>query len=184
LSNRFGTTTFASYSIEHHASQLGKPSFRPDLLFLASFAVPVIVRIKGVIYRYPGIMEDIRRKRGDYKAAVEKLAAGHVAEGFDRLDTMGAIKPMPAADLYGHATAISRHAERDTGNPYHLCSAHLARITRCKFLQPLRYLCQFMYLTTVKHALRNSFDLNYLRKMCGTWVDCVSAVAQGSQIHI
>jgi hypothetical protein len=41
-----------------------------------------------------------------------------------------------------------------------------------------------MYLTTVKHALRNSFDLNYLRKMCGTWVDCVSAVAQGSQIHI
>jgi len=51
-----------------------------------------------------------------------------------------------------------------------LCSAHLARITRCKFLQPLRYLCQFMYLTTVKLVLRNSFDLNYLRKMCGTWV--------------
>jgi len=51
-----------------------------------------------------------------------------------------------------------------------LCSAHLARITRCKFLQPLRYLCQFMYLTTVKRVLRNSFDLNYLRKMCGTWV--------------
>jgi len=25
---------------------------------------------------------------------------------------------MPAADLYGHATAISRHAQRDTGNPY------------------------------------------------------------------
>ena len=71
-----------------------------------------------IIYRYPGIMEDIRRKRGDYKAAVEKLAAGHVAEGLDRLDTMGAIKPMPAADLYGHATAISRHAQRDTGNPY------------------------------------------------------------------
>src|SRR5271165_6307265 len=63
-------------------------------------------------------MEDIRRKRGDYKAAVEKLAAGHVAEGLDRLDTLGAIKPMPAADLYGHATAISRHAQRDTGNPY------------------------------------------------------------------
>jgi len=73
---------------------------------------------KAVIYRYPGIMEDIRRKCGDYKAAVEKLAAGHVAEGLDRLDTMGAIKPMPAADLYGHATAISRHAQRDTGNPY------------------------------------------------------------------
>src|SRR5271166_5109151 len=51
-----------------------------------------------------------------------------------------------------------------------LCSAHLARITRCKFLQPLRYLCQFMYLTIVKRVLRNSFDLNYLRKMCGTWV--------------
>src|SRR5271166_4636221 len=51
-----------------------------------------------------------------------------------------------------------------------LCSAHLARITRCKFLQPLRYLCQFMYLTTIKRVLRNSFDLNYLRKMCGTWV--------------
>jgi hypothetical protein len=51
-----------------------------------------------------------------------------------------------------------------------LCSAHLARITRCKFLQPLRHLCQFMYLTTVKLVLRNSFDLNYLRKMCGTWV--------------
>ena len=27
-----------------------------------------------------------------------------------------------------------------------------------------------MYLTTVKLVLRNSFDLNYLRKMCGTWV--------------
>src|SRR5271166_841328 len=27
-----------------------------------------------------------------------------------------------------------------------------------------------MYLTTVKRVLRNSFDLNYLRKMCGTWV--------------
>ncbi len=52
-----------------------------------------------------------------------------------------------------------------------LCSAHLARITRCKFLQPLRYPCQFMYLTMVKHVLRNSFDLNYLRKMCGTWDD-------------
>ena len=51
-----------------------------------------------------------------------------------------------------------------------LCSAHLARITRCKFLQPSSYLCQFMYLTTVKRVLRNSFDLNYLRKMCGTWV--------------
>src|SRR5208337_4215924 len=51
-----------------------------------------------------------------------------------------------------------------------LCSAHLARITRCKFFQPLRYLCQFMYLTTVKLVLRNSFDLNYLRKMCGMWV--------------
>jgi len=55
----------------------------------------------------------------------------------------------------------------------HLLSAHLARITRCKFLQPLRYLCQFMYLTTVKRALRNSFDLNYLRKMCGTRVSSV-----------
>src|SRR5208337_3354854 len=51
-----------------------------------------------------------------------------------------------------------------------LCFAHLARITRCKSLQPLRYLCQFMYLTTVKCVLRNSFDLNYLRKMFGTWV--------------
>ena len=51
-----------------------------------------------------------------------------------------------------------------------LCSAHLARITRCKFLQSLRYLCQFMYMATVKRVLRNSFDLNYLRKMCGTWV--------------
>ena len=51
-----------------------------------------------------------------------------------------------------------------------LCSAHLARITRSKFLQPLRYLCQFMYLTTVKRVLRNSFDVNYLRKMGGTWV--------------
>src|SRR5208337_3930061 len=27
-----------------------------------------------------------------------------------------------------------------------------------------------MYLTTVKLVLRNSFDLNYLRKMCGMWV--------------
>ena len=53
--------------------------------------------------------------------------------------------------------------------PSFLCSAHLPRITRCKFLHPLRYLCQFMYLTTVKQILRNSFDLNYLRKMCGTW---------------
>jgi hypothetical protein len=56
-----------------------------------------------------------------------------------------------------------------------LCSAHLARITRCKFLQPLRYLCQFMYLTTVKRVLRNSFDVNYLRKMCGTWVQVQAA---------
>src|SRR5271166_2820380 len=51
-----------------------------------------------------------------------------------------------------------------------LCFAHLARITRCKFLQPLRYLCQFMYLTTVKCRIRNSFDLHYLRKMCASWV--------------
>ena len=43
------------------------------------------------------------------------------------------------------------------------------RITRCKFLQPLRYLCLFMYLTTVKLVIRNSFYLNHLRKMCGTW---------------
>ena len=50
-----------------------------------------------------------------------------------------------------------------------LCSAHLARITRCKLLQPLRHRWQFMYLTTVKLVLRKSFDLNYLRKMCGTW---------------
>ena len=77
-------------------------------------------------------MEDIRRKRGDYKAAVEKLAAGHVAEGLDRLDTMGAIKPMLAADLYGHATAISRHAQRDTGNPYHLVAhPELLAVSSC-----------------------------------------------------
>ena len=56
------------------------------------------------------------------------------------------------------------------GNNFNICSAHPARITRCKFLQLLRYLCQLMYLTTVKQVLRNSFDLNYLRKMCGTWV--------------
>ena len=43
-------------------------------------------------------------------------------------------------------------------------------IARCKFLQPLRYLCQFMRLTTAKRVLRNSFDINCLRKMCGTWV--------------
>src|SRR5271157_5424575 len=51
----------------------------------------------------------------------------------------------------------------------HLCFAHLARITRCKLLQPLRHRCQFMERTTVKFVLRKSFDLNYLRKMCGTW---------------
>jgi hypothetical protein len=63
---------------------------------------------------------------------------------------------------------LSRKVRATRGSS--LCSALLARITRCKFLQPSRYLCQFMYLTTVKRVLRNSFDLNYLRKMCGTWV--------------
>jgi len=29
-----------------------------------------------------------------------------------------------------------------------------------------------MYLTTVKQDLHNSFDLNYLRKMYGTWDQC------------
>src|SRR5271157_3491489 len=48
----------------------------------------------------------------------------------------------------------------------HLCFAHLARITRCKLLQPLRHRCQFMERTTVKFVLRKSFDLTYLRKMC------------------
>ena len=67
-------------------------------------------------------------------------------------------------------------AEKSPRNAeFKLCSAHLARITRCKFLQPLRYLCQFMYMTTVKLVLRNFFDLNYLRKMCGTWAETVRA---------
>ena len=44
---------------------------------------------------------EIRRQQGDYKAAVELLAAGRVAEGLERLDAMGAIKPMPAGDPYG-----------------------------------------------------------------------------------
>jgi hypothetical protein len=46
-------------------------------------------------------LKEIRRQQGDYKAAVEKLASGQVAEGFDQLSAMGAIKPMPAADKYG-----------------------------------------------------------------------------------
>ena len=42
----------------------------------------------------------IRRQQGDYKAAVELLAEGKVAEGLERLDAMGAIKPMPDGDPY------------------------------------------------------------------------------------
>ena len=54
------------------------------------------------------------------------------------------------------------------GELYNLCSAHLARITRCKLLQLLRHRCQFMYLTIVTLVIRKFFDLNHLRKMCGT----------------
>jgi integrase/recombinase XerD len=45
--------------------------------------------------------------------------------------------------------------------------ANRAEITKDVSPHVLRH--TFATMALVKHAIRKSFDLNYLRKMCGTW---------------
>jgi conjugative relaxase-like TrwC/TraI family protein len=45
-------------------------------------------------------LREIRRQKGAYRAAVEKLAKGRLAEGLEALEAMGAVALMPARDKY------------------------------------------------------------------------------------
>lgn len=48
----------------------------------------------------PAELRDIRRQRGDYRAAVEALSEGRTEEGFRRLDELNWIKEVPEAERY------------------------------------------------------------------------------------
>jgi ATP-dependent exoDNAse (exonuclease V) alpha subunit len=48
----------------------------------------------------PAQVQEIRRQRGEYRNAVSALSKGNIAEGFHRLDTMGAIKELPPEERY------------------------------------------------------------------------------------
>lgn len=48
----------------------------------------------------PAQVQEIRRQRGEYRHAVADLSQGKIAEGFHRLDTMGAIKELPPEERY------------------------------------------------------------------------------------
>ena len=48
----------------------------------------------------PAQVQEIRRQRGEYRHAVSELSKGNIAEGFHRLDAMGAIKELPPDDRY------------------------------------------------------------------------------------
>ncbi|MEW4571329.1 MobF family relaxase [Tautonia sp. JC769] len=45
-------------------------------------------------------LKTIRRQKGDYRSAVEKLASGQTEKGFAALEQLGAIKDMPESDPY------------------------------------------------------------------------------------
>ena len=48
----------------------------------------------------PAQVQEIRRQRGEYRHAVSALSKGNIADGFHRLDAMGAIKELPPDDRY------------------------------------------------------------------------------------
>ena len=48
------------------------------------------------------IVSEIKRQRGQYKEAVESLSLGNVEKGFEKLETMGAIKEIPDGARYQH----------------------------------------------------------------------------------
>lgn len=45
-------------------------------------------------------LKTIRRQKGDYRSAVEKLASGQTEKGFAALEQLGAVKDMPESDPY------------------------------------------------------------------------------------
>lgn len=53
----------------------------------------------------PAAVKEIQRQRGAYKQAVKALSEGRAAEGFKRLDELGWIKEIPAADRYRQMAA-------------------------------------------------------------------------------
>jgi conjugative relaxase-like TrwC/TraI family protein len=50
-------------------------------------------------------LTDIKRQRGDYRTAIERLANGEAAEGFDQLDRLGWVLEVPQAERYQHLAA-------------------------------------------------------------------------------
>jgi conjugative relaxase-like TrwC/TraI family protein len=48
----------------------------------------------------PAQVQEIRRQRGEYRHAVADLSQGKIADGFHRLDAMGAIKELPPEERY------------------------------------------------------------------------------------
>ncbi|MBN8626913.1 MAG: relaxase domain-containing protein [Planctomycetes bacterium] len=53
----------------------------------------------------PAEVKDIQRQSGEYKEAVRALGDGRVGEGFDRLDALGWIQELPAAERYAQLAA-------------------------------------------------------------------------------
>jgi len=88
----------------------------------------------------PAEVGTIRRQRGEYRQAVEKLAAGNIAAGFDRLDALGWIQEIPgdeqdariAAD---YADAIENGQTALVVSPTHAQGRHLTRAIRSDLQQ-------------------------------------------------
>jgi len=53
----------------------------------------------------PAEVKDIKRQSGEYKEAVRALSDGRSAEGFDRLDALGWVRELPAAERYAQLAA-------------------------------------------------------------------------------
>ncbi|MFT3786012.1 MAG: AAA family ATPase [Tepidisphaeraceae bacterium] len=83
----------------------------------------------------PSTLKDIRRQKGQYKAAIAALSEGRVAEGFTLLDNLGWIEEVPDEDRYArlaheYTTALKEKSRRSSsrrptpkGSTPHLKSA-------------------------------------------------------------
>ncbi len=70
-------------------------------------------------------LKDIRRQEAkNYREAVELLAAGNTAEGFDRLEAMGAIKTLGVWDKYKRLVGDYIQALHDKKSALVLCPTH------------------------------------------------------------
>lgn len=80
----------------------------------------------------PVELQDIRRQKGAYKAAVRALSEGYVKKGFERLDEMGWVQEFGDADRYRVLADAYVQSTREPGSTLVVSPTHLEseRITQ------------------------------------------------------